>query len=432
MREIVQMSLQKRALISVSDKTGVVELARGLVDCGYTIVSTGGTARALTEAGVPVVEVSEHTGHPEILGGRVKTLHPRVHGGILADLSRPEHAADLRRTGIDAIDLVVVNLYPFRDVAARPDATIEELIETIDIGGPAMVRSAAKNHGRVGIVVHPGDYPMVLAEIRAGGGLQEATRRRLAARAFAHTAAYDASIRDELDRRFSAGEARPSAVPLEAQESFPETLALKFRRLAALRYGENPHQRGALYADAGETDGTIAGAHQLQGKELSFNNLLDLDAAWRVVLEFSSPAAAVIKHNNPCGVAVGPSLEEAFKRARRTDPISAFGGIVAFNREVDATAAAEVAPLFLECVIAPAYAADSREILAARKALRVMQVTPGSEGHLRGFDLRRITGGLLVQDWDRDEIDLRRARVVSRRSPAPDELRAMDFAWRVA
>ena len=432
------MPSRKRALISVYDKTGVVELARDLAGLGYVVLSTGGTHEALKKGGVAAVEISHYTGHPEILEGRVKTLHPKVHGGILADPHRESHRNDLTRTGIEPITLVVVNLYPFRETAARPDAPLQEIVEMIDVGGPAMVRAAAKNHGNVGVVVDPGDYRAVVAELTAHGALREETRRRLAAKAFAHTSAYDAAIRDELERRFGAGSppegagaARREGAPPAAPAGLPERLRLDLRLLHRLRYGENPHQQGALYAEPAPGRGALASARQIQGKELSFNNLLDLDAAWRLVLEFTAPAAAIIKHGNPCGVATGAGLDEAFARARRTDPASAFGGVVAFNREVDAKAAAEIASLFLECAIAPGYAAAARDLLASRPNLRVME-TGGLEDVHRGLDLRRITGGFLAQDWDLAATDPARWRVVSRRAPGPEEMSGLDFAWRVA
>jgi phosphoribosylaminoimidazolecarboxamide formyltransferase/IMP cyclohydrolase len=427
------MSTAKRALISVYDKSGVVDLARRLASLGYTILSTGGTSTTLTSGGVTVEGVSSYTGHPEILGGRVKTLHPRVHGGILADLSSAGHRADLARTGIEPIGLVVVNLYPFTQVAARPDAGLDEMIEMIDIGGPAMLRAAAKNHAHVGVIVDPADYHPLLAEIAETGDLSPATRRRLALKAFAHTADYDAAIRETLAARFSAPQRGPAATaPTAAAAEFPSRLPLQFDHQATLRYGENPHQRAALYTDPKAGPGTIATARQHQGKDLSFNNLLDLDSAWRLALEFSQPAAAIIKHNNPCGVARGSTLEEAFARARRTDPTSAFGGIVAFNREVDAAAASAVAPLFLECVIAPGYSAPARDLLAAKTALRVMELALDADAAFAGFDLKWISGGLLVQDRDLAVTDMSRTRVVTRRPPTEAELQALDFSWRVA
>ncbi|HEU4401713.1 MAG TPA: bifunctional phosphoribosylaminoimidazolecarboxamide formyltransferase/IMP cyclohydrolase [Candidatus Polarisedimenticolia bacterium] len=436
------MTPKKRALISVYDKAGVVDLAHRLVALGHTLLSTGGTAQALRQAGVPVVEISHYTGHPEILEGRVKTLHPKVHGGILADLAREGHRADMTRTGIEPIALVVVNLYPFREVASRPQAALDEVIEMIDVGGPAMLRAAAKNHRRVGVVVDPADYDRVLEELAAHGTLGDETRAGLAVKAFAHTAAYDAAIHDELARRFTATARRTAAGPAAVDRGpsshdgdqaapFPERLTLDLRLRQSLRYGENPHQRGALYGAGDPDPATVAGARQLQGKDLSFNNILDLDAAWRLALEFPAPAAILIKHNNPCGVAVGTTLKEAFDRARQTDPASAFGGIVAFNREVDAAAAEAVTSLFLECVIAPGYAGAARDILAGKPNLRVMEAA-GTGEVFEGFDLRRVTGGFLVQDWDIARIEMARARVVTRRAPTPEEIRSLDFAWRVA
>jgi phosphoribosylaminoimidazolecarboxamide formyltransferase/IMP cyclohydrolase len=435
--------VKKRALVSVYDKTGVVDLARGLASLGYALLSTGGTAEALRKAGAAVVEVSRYTGQPEILEGRVKTLHPKIHGGILADLEKDHHRADLTRSGIEPIALVVVNLYPFRETAARPEARLEDVIEMIDVGGPAMLRAAAKNHRHVGAIVDPADYGRVLQELRERGALRDETRLDLAVKAFAHTASYDAAIRDELQRRLGAA-ARPSpgapegaAAPPGAgagapRDAFPGRLRLDLGLIRELRYGENPHQRGALYAGAAPQPGSIAAARVLQGKDLSFNNLLDLDSAWRLVAEFDPPAAAIVKHNNPCGVAVGAGPAEAFEDARRTDPAAAFGGIVAFNREVDAAAAAALTSMFLECVVAPGYAPAARAVLGSKPNLRVLEAgRPGPE-MFGGADLRRITGGYLAQDWDLATADLGAARVATRRSPGGDELPALDLAWRVA
>jgi phosphoribosylaminoimidazolecarboxamide formyltransferase/IMP cyclohydrolase len=419
---------RRQALLSVHDKTGVVELARDLAGLGFTILSTGGTAETLRAASLPVVEISDYTGHPEILEGRVKTLHPRVHGGILADPSKEIHRGDMARTGIEPIELVVVNLYPFRQTAARPGVALDDLIEMIDIGGPAMVRAAAKNWRRVGVVVEPADYPRVVRELRESGALRDSTRADLAARAFAHTSAYDAAIRDELPGRFAAAGVLPSPAGVEG---FPARLTLELERVRSLRYGENPHQRGALYAEPAAGPGTIAGAAVIQGRELSFNNLLDLDAAWRLAIDLPGPAAVIVKHNNPCGAALGASLAEAFERARRADPVSAFGGIAAFNREVDAAAAAAATSLFLECVIAPGYDRAALEMLQRKTNLRVVRIESGPTPYT-GFDLRRVTGGFLVQDWDTAGSDLSRARVASRRAPSQEEIQALDFAWRVA
>jgi phosphoribosylaminoimidazolecarboxamide formyltransferase/IMP cyclohydrolase len=431
---------EKRALLSVYDKTGVVDLARRLAGLSWTLLSTGGTADALRKAGLPVTDVADHTGHPEILGGRVKTLHPRIHGGLLGDPSRADHRADMERTGIAPIGLVVVNLYPFQKVAARSDAPLDELIEMIDIGGPAMIRSAAKNHACVGVVVDPGDYAAVAEEISVSGALGPGTRRRLAQKAFAHTAAYDAAIRDTLETRFASAPP-PGAAPLadaarsegvaSAPDAFPEELRLSYRRALRLRYGENPHQRGALYVDPTASEGTVARARVLQGKELSYNNLLDLDAAWRLVREFDDPAAVIVKHNNPCGAAVAPTPARAFELARRTDPVSAFGGIVAINRALDGEGAAAITGLFLECVIAPAVSPEARVVLAAKTGLRVLETGPqASAASVR--DLRSISGGLLAQDGDQAMADMTRARVATRRAPTEGERRALAFAWRVA
>ncbi len=424
---------RKRALLSVYDKTGVVDLARELAALGYTLLSTGGTAAALKQAGVPAVEIAHYTGQPEILEGRVKTLHPKVHGGILADLSKDSHRSDLTRAGIEPIGLVIVNLYPFREVAARPGARLDELIEMIDIGGPAMVRAAAKNYRHVGVVVDPSDYAAVLRELQDGGVLRDETRFQLAVKAFAHTASYDAAIKDELGARLLATTERSAAAPPApgARPGFPPRLVLEGHLLQQLRYGENPHQSGALYGGTEDAAGSVAAARQLQGKELSFNNIIDLDAAWRAVNEFPSPAAVIVKHNNPCGAGLGASLKEAFIKARQCDPTSAFGGIAAFNRPLDAPAALEAASIFLECLIAPGYEGAARDALAEKKGLRVMEAGPG-RGMFQGLDVRRVTGGYLVQDWDVASTDMAKARVVTKRAPSAGELRALDFAWRVA
>jgi len=425
---------KKRAILSVYDKTGIVELARELVALGYSLLSTGGTAAALKNAGVPVIEIAHYTGQPEILDGRVKTLHPKVHGGILADLSKESHRNDLTRAGIEPIDLVVVNLYPFRQTAARPGARLDEIIEMIDVGGPAMVRAAAKNHRHAGVVVDPADYAPVLRELRENGALGDSTRFQLAVKAFAHTASYDAAIRDELGARAAATTTRPGAAtkPPGERPPFGPIVSIEARLLQELRYGENPHQRGALYAEPGDGSGAVATARQLQGKDLSFNNIIDLDAAWRAVNELEPPAAVIVKHSNPCGVGAGATLQEAFVKARQGDPTSAFGGIVAFNRELDAPAASEAAAIFLECVIAPGYDAAARDVLSEKKNLRVME-GGDPRGMLHGIDLRRVTGGYLAQDWDvLGAGEVPNARLVTRRTPTAEELRALDFAWRVA
>jgi phosphoribosylaminoimidazolecarboxamide formyltransferase/IMP cyclohydrolase len=425
---------KKHALISVYDKTNLADLARRLTSLGYTILSTGGTADSLRSEGVPTVEISHYTGHPEILGGRVKSLHPKIYGGILADTTRENHRSDLVRTGIQPISLVIVNLYPFRATAARPDASLDQILEMIDIGGPSMVRAAAKNYQRVGVVVDPADYSALLDELESRGDLQPETRRALAVKAFAHTAAYDAAIRDELEARVRRADAGSPAMEEHAgaaARTFSTRLQLDLKLARELRYGENPHQRGAIYIELDAAPGTVARARQVQGKELSFNNLLDLDSAWRLALEFEEVVAVIIKHNNPCGVALGRTPREAFDRARQADPVSAFGSVVAFNREVDARAADEVTSLFLECLIAPGYSREARGILESKPSLRVLESAPLA-GPLPGFDMRRITGGLLVQDWDTVRTDLARARGVTRRAPSTEEQQALEFGWRVA
>jgi phosphoribosylaminoimidazolecarboxamide formyltransferase / IMP cyclohydrolase len=409
-----------RALISVSDKTGIVELGRRLSAAGLEILSTGGTAKALAAAGVPVREVGDFTGAPEILDGRVKTLHPRIHGGILGRPT-PAHRAEMQAAGIVPIDLVVVNLYPFRETVAR-GAAFDEVIENIDIGGPAMIRSAAKNHERTAVLVDPADYGGVLAEIDAAGEISAATRFRLARKAFAHTAAYDGAIASHLGR-FAAVDAAPA--------DFPEALYFGGRLARALRYGENPHQKAAFFEADGASGPSLARAQVLQGKELSYNNLLDLDAALRICAEFGAPAATIVKHNNPCGAATSEKgIADAYRRARETDPISAFGGIVAVNRPVDGELAQEIKETFLECVIAPAFAPEALSLLAASKNLRLLVCDVAVEPP-GALEVRSVAGGFLVQTRDRDTANAADARVVSARPPTAAELRDLDFAWRV-
>ncbi len=409
------------ALLSVSDKTGLEAFARGLVSAGFSILSTGGTLDALTRAGVPVTKVSQHTGSPEILGGRVKTLHPRIHGGILGRPTLPTDAAEMQAHGIEAISIVVVNLYPFRQTVAR-GAPRDEVIENIDIGGPAMIRAAAKNSAHVGVVVDPADYPAVLDELTQHKSLSEATRRRLQHKAFAHTAAYDASIAEWLSQQNDA--------------PFPHELTVGATLAQTLRYGENPHQRAAFYrSHAVPAEPTVAFAEVLQGKELSYNNILDLDAALGLVIEFAAmPTAVVIKHNTPCGVASDASLETAYRRARAIDETSAFGGIIALNREVDAATATALAETFLEAVIAPGYQPAAREILAAKKNLRLLSAGPrlasNSVTPRAQLDVRSVAGGLLVMDRDALE-PTTEWRVVTRRQPTASELEALHYAWKI-
>jgi phosphoribosylaminoimidazolecarboxamide formyltransferase/IMP cyclohydrolase len=416
-----------RALISVSDKTGLIDFAGRLARRGIEILSTGGTARALREAGVAVREVSDFTGAPEILDGRVKTLHPRVHGGILG---RPtdEHRAQMREHGLDAIDLVVVNLYPFRETVAR-GAPFDEVIENIDIGGPAMIRSAAKNHERVAVVVDPADYGRVIADIEGGGEVSAGLRFELCRKAFAHTAAYDGAIAMHLGKLSG----HPS-VPGAALADFPTSLHPELHLNRVLRYGENPHQKAAFYASAGARGPSLARAEVLHGKELSYNNILDLDAAMKLCAEFSAAAAVVIKHTNPCGAAIAPDGEgvlSAYRRARETDPVSAFGGIVAVNRLVEAELAKEMAETFLECIVAPDFSPEALALLSVKKGLRLLkgEIGPGDPAEL---ELRSVAGGVLVQSRDAATSPVPEGRVVTRRPPTAAELVDLDFAWRVA
>lgn len=409
------------ALLSVSDKRGLVPFAQGLVGLGYRLLSTGGTLEALKGAGIAATQVSEHTHSPEILGGRVKTLHPRIHGGILGRLELEADREEMKAHGIEPISLVAVNLYPFRQTVAS-GAAEAEVIEQIDIGGPAMVRASAKNFRHVAVVVDPDDYPAVLAELEQQKAVGEATRRKLMRKAFAHTAAYDASISAWLSA--------------EAGDPFPGELSLSFRKAQDLRYGENPHQRGAFYREhSAPSEPTVGFARVLQGKELSYNNILDLDAALGLVLEFPErPAAVIIKHNTPCGVAVDDALVKAYRTARAVDETSAFGGIVAFNREVDEATAQAMAETFLEAVIAPSYSQAALQVLAAKKNLRLLEAGPALASPTvrprAQLDGRSVSGGLLLMDRDAVEPELS-WKVVSKRAPTPDEERALRFAWKV-
>ena len=408
----------KRALISVSDKTGVAEFAAGLAALGVEILSTGGTAKLLREKGLKARDVADVTGFPEMLDGRVKTLHPMVHGGILAVRSDPEHEKQVSEHGIGHIDLVAVNLYPFEKTAAKPGVEMAELIENIDIGGPSMIRSAAKNQEDVAVVVDPADYAIVLDEARAhGGSLSRETRARLARKAFARTASYDAAISSELQKR--------------AAEGLPEVFHMNFQKAADLRYGENPHQQAALYRDLAQAGHGLAFARQLQGKELSFNNLVDFEAAWNLVGEFPDPATVIIKHTNPCGAATGTALVESYRQALAVDPVSAFGSVIAFNRVVDQTTAEELAKLFVEAIAAPGYEPAALETLARKKNLRLMGMPdpPGKAG--AALQLKTISGGLLVQTADPAGVDEASWRCVTKRQPAQEERRALLFAWRV-
>jgi phosphoribosylaminoimidazolecarboxamide formyltransferase/IMP cyclohydrolase len=428
----------RRALISVSDKRGIVELGKALAESSVEILSTGGTAATLASAGVTVKQVSEHTGAPEILDGRVKTLHPKIHGGLLGRDTAP-HQAEMAANGITAIDLVIVNLYPFEATIAKPTTTLDEAIENIDIGGPSMLRSAAKNHERVTVLVDPDDYPIVIAALKAKQDLSAGQRFALARKAFSHTAAYDAAIAAYLSSIDEGAAHNRAQAP--SRRELPDTLSLQWRRLYELRYGENPHQGAAFYADSrsplprkvSATRPTIAGAEVLGGKQLSYNNILDLDAALGLCLEFSEPAAVVVKHNNPCGVAIGSDIAAAYVRAREADATSAFGGIVAVNREVDEALAKHLVETFLECVVAPGYSAAARDILAGKKNLRLVAASgdwKAPTGEL-AWSVRTIAGGALVQSVDHGMVDLSNAKIATTRQPTDAERADLAFAWRV-
>jgi len=421
----------ERALISVYDKTGVVEFARELASLEIEIVSTGGTAKLLRDAGIPVRDVSDLTGWPEMLGGRVKTLHPKVHGGILFQRGKPEDRKQAAEHSIVPIDLVIVNLYPFSATAAKPGVTAGELIENIDIGGPAMVRSAAKNFQSVGVVTDPDDYAAIAVELRERHELSLATRLSLARKAYARTARYDGEIATELER-LAAGAGGVSIGPLE---KLPERIHIALERRQSMRYGENPHQAAALYVPAGRPAAGLAGAKQLQGKELSYNNLVDLDAAWALVQEFKLPAVAIIKHNNPCGAAEQDSLRDAYLKALACDPVSAYGSVLAFNRTLDIATADEVVRLFVECIVAPGYQPAALAAFASKKNLRLLELETSASSAPAALDdlmLKPISGGMLVQEADRHELTQAELKVVTGRAPTESELRGLLFGWKVA
>jgi len=410
---------RRLALISVSDKDGIVDFARGLTELGFAVLSTGGTARLLRSEGVAVTEVSDHTGFPEIMDGRVKTLHPKIHGGILG---REGDAAVMQEQGIDPIEVVAVNLYPFEAVTRREGCTLAEAIENIDIGGPAMVRAAAKNHARVAVVTRPADYQPVLEELGSAGAVSGATRFRLAAEAYAHTARYDGLVADFLSRRGPAGSADEGALPVIHTP--------QFRRRQLMRYGENPHQQAGFYVSTGPGEGGLADAEQLQGKELSYNNIADADAALECVSQFrDEPACVIVKHANPCGAAVAATQLDAYDRANATDPVSSFGGIIAFNQAVTADTAAEiVARQFVEVVIAPAFEAGAREAFAAKPNVRLLIANwPGQTGGRLNY--HRVAGGLLVQQPDQRVVLREECRCVSLRQPDEPEWADLMFAW---
>ena len=416
----------ERALISVFDKTGIVDFARRLAALHIEILSTGGTSKLLREAGVTVRDVSDFTGWPEMLGGRVKTLHPKVHGGLLFRRNHPEDQKQVKEHGIASIDLLVVNLYPFEATAVKRGLTAEELIENIDIGGPTMLRSAAKNFESVTVVTDPSDYDRVASELDNSHDTSLATRLELARKVFATTSRYDGMITTELERLSAA----PHIV-LTEKPILPERVHIALRRRQELRYGENPHQAAALYIPAGRAPEGLAAAEKLQGKELSYNNFVDLEAARSLAAEFRHPAAVIIKHNNPCGAAEQETLRDAYLRALACDPVSAFGGVLAFNRAVDRATAEEVAKLFAECIAAPGFDEKAKSIFAAKKNLRLLELPPAGLEFERELQLKRILGGMLVQEPDLGEIKDSELRTMTKRVPSHDEMRTMCFAWKV-
>src|SRR6202522_1532446 len=413
----------QRAILSVTDKTGLVDFARALSALGIELISTGGTAKLLRDSDIPVKDISELTGFPEMLDGRVKTLHPKVHGGILHRREDPAHLVAVAKHGIQSIDMVVVNLYAFEKTAAKPGVAFHELIEHIDIGGPSMIRSAAKNFQDVAVITSPSDYSAIGEELaRSGGGLTRETKWRLSQKAFATTAAYDSAIAATLERI-------PADFRLQtANDSFPQTLRLSFQKTLDLRYGENPHQKAAMYSDGSGVG--VANARQLQGKELSYNNIVDLQAAWDLAQEFDPQDAAVcaiIKHTNPAGTATGKTLAEAYKRALECDPVSAFGGVIGVNRPIDAETAEEMHKLFLEVIAAPAFDEAAKAKFATKKNLRLVEIKPASQK----WTLKNISGGILLQDADIRPLQAVDLKVVPHPPPTPEETRALLFAWKV-
>ena len=411
----------KRALISLSDKTGLVEFANGLVESGYEIISTGGTAKALKQGEIPVREVEELTGFPEMLDGRVKTLNPKIFGGILAIRDNPRHQKDMAAHDITPIDLVVVNLYPFEQHVSKNTLDEKEILEYIDIGGVTLLRAASKNYHDVAIVCDPDDYPQVLRELKDNHGeINVNYKRRLAAKAFAHTARYDAVISSYFRERS------------KDVDPFPQEMTIGLRKEQNLRYGENPHQKGAVYRETGarSVEWGIVTAKKIQGKELSYNNYLDLDSAWNLVNEFDDTACVIMKHNNPCGVAIAKRTDEAFRMAQACDPLSAFGGIVGFNREVDGQTAEEMSKIFLECIVAPGYKPEALDVLKKKENLRVLQLPSRINTAAKEFDVRRISGGLLVQE--KDLTVYTELKVVTKRAPTAEEMASLEFGWRVA
>jgi phosphoribosylaminoimidazolecarboxamide formyltransferase / IMP cyclohydrolase len=412
--------MAKQALISVSDKSGVIDFARELAGLGYRLLSTGGTARLLAEQGLQVTEVADYTGFPEILDGRVKTLNPRIHAGLLARRPDPAHMRALQEHAIDPIDLLVVNLYPFERTVAQAGCSFDDAIENIDIGGPAMLRAAAKNHESVAVVVDPGDYRCIVEELREKGEVGAATRLALAKKVFSHTSRYDGAIANYLTSLDEQG----------GRGTFPDVLSRQWVKVQQMRYGENPHQEAAFYRERDVAPGLLAGYRQLQGKELSYNNIADADAAWDCVRSFEEPACVIVKHANPCGVAVGGNVAQAYAKAFKTDPTSAFGGIIAFNRAVDGEAAQAVSKQFVEVVIAPDFDADARQVLGAKQNVRLLALAPGASQN--DFDFKRVGGGLLVQTPDVHALQATDLKAVTAKSPTSAQLADLMFAWRVA
>lgn len=408
----------KRALISVSDKTGIAEFAKELENLGYEILSTGGTFKALTEAGIKAVEVSDITGFPECLDGRVKTLHPKIHAGILAMRSNEEHMKQIEELGVEPIDIVAINLYPFKQTILKEGTELEEAIENIDIGGPTMIRAAAKNYQDVAVIIDPADYQTVLQELKAEGSVSKKTKFRLAYKVFEHTAHYDSLISKYL--RDQIGE-----------ELFPEALSLTFEKVQEMRYGENPHQKAAFYKEVGHFDGCLTAAKQLHGKELSYNNINDANGALDLVKEFDCPAAVAVKHANPCGVGIGENIYDAYMKAYEADPVSIFGGIVALNREVDAKTAEELHKIFLEIVIAPSYTKEALEILESKKNIRILELPEiAKKNNSAMLDMKKVAGGLLVQELNCELLG-EELKCVTDRQPTEDEMEALMFAWKV-
>jgi len=420
----MQLNEIKRVLISVTDKSGIVDFARGLQSFGAEILSTGGTASQLRNSGVPVTDVSDYTGFPEMMDGRLKTLHPKIHGGLLALRDNPSHMKALREQGIDLIDMVVINLYRFEDTVAKEGCTLEHAIENIDIGGPTMLRAASKNYRFVSVVTDPEDYSVIIAEMtRTGGRLSEATNFELAKKTFQLTARYDGAISNYLGLLGAEN---------GSKRELPDTFSFQFAKAQDLRYGENPHQKAAFYRERDPRLSALSNARQLQGKELSYNNIMDGDAAWQLVSDLLLPGVVIIKHANPCGAATSDGdMAEAFRKAMAGDPVSAFGGIVALNRPVDRKAAEELVKTFFEVIIAPGFAAEKVELLETKKNVRVLEIPETCSTRSAGYDFRRVMGGLLVQDRDSGDFDIRKAKIVTKRPPTEEEYQALDFAWRI-